>query len=162
MAASNCSMPLNCFQNLTSLELMDFYSFLHMPLFASNLASLLSRSPRLKRLGLGKACRHEVQWPDALIVEDHYYFLEELCTLFESMGCEPLSLETLRLGQGMYLFQRSVPDETNGFRKHAFLSKLVKLAELKTLHVFNGLVKMGSEDNEEEFLSIDWTLSTLR
>jgi hypothetical protein len=55
-AASNCSMPLKCFQNLTSLELFSFYAFRNKSQLVKDIASLLCRCPGLKTLGLGMAC----------------------------------------------------------------------------------------------------------
>jgi hypothetical protein len=154
-AASNCSMPLKCFQNLTSLELFSFYSFRNKTQLAKDIASLLYRCPGLKTLGLGMACDFDCDdLPESMIIEDDYHFLEHLCMIYESKGnAPPLALETLRLGHGMYLFQSLLST-----KKNDFLSKLAKVAGLKTLHVFNDFIKHGSVEEDRESIEIDWSL----
>lgn len=153
--ANNCSMPLNCFQNLTSLELFSFYSSRDKPQLVKDIASLLSRCPGLKMLGLGLACDVDCNnVPESLIIDDDYHFLEHLCMFYRSNGnAPPLALETLRLGHGMFLFQYLFSSEKNDF-----LSKLVKVAGLKTLHIFNDFIKYDSEEEDHESMEIDWSL----
>lgn len=154
----NCFMPLDCFQNLTSLELMNFRvevsrssgSRMHA---AKAIASLLSRSPNLKNLGLGMACRYsnDIYWEVVIIDDD--CFLEDLCVLYGSKGQGPLSLDTLRLGHGLYLLET-----TKSVENQDFLQKLVNVASLKTLHIFNDSVVWDGGDEEPEALEIDWKL----
>ena len=154
-AASNCSMPLKCFQNLTSLELFSFYAFRNKTQLVKDIASLLYRCPGLKKLGLGMACGFDCDdLPESLIIEDDWHFLEQLCMTYESKGnAPPLALDTLRLGHGMYLFQ-----SLSSTKKNDFLSKLAKVAGLKTLHIFNDFIKHGSEEEDRESMEIDWSL----
>jgi len=149
-AACNCSMPLNGFRNLTSLELYQFYG--NETRLINDIADVLSDCPRLKRLGLGMACDYDCGGaPEVLIMPGDCSFLERLCVRYESQRkSPPLKLETLRLGNGMFLHSPSSPDGSN------FLRKLLKVDGLKSLHVFNGLVK-GDFDDEEEPMEIDWT-----
>jgi hypothetical protein len=151
--AHHCWIPLEGFRDLTSLELFSFYG--SKPKLVDDLASLLCSCPGLKTLGLGMACDFDCEeLPETLIIEDEDYFLEKLCMVYESKGNPPpLALETLRLGYGMYLFQ---PPSSTG--KNDFLSKLVKVAGLKILHLFNDSIKYGSEDADRENMEIDWAL----
>ncbi|KAE9375220.1 hypothetical protein N431DRAFT_402570 [Stipitochalara longipes BDJ] len=152
-AASNCWMPLKCFQNLTSLELFSFYAFRNKVQLIKDIASLLCRCPGLKTLGLGMACDFDCDdLPESLIITDDC-FLEELCMFYESNGnAPPLALETLRLGHGMYLFGSLLSTNND------FLSKLVKFSGLKTLHIFNDFIKYGNEAEDRESMEIYWSL----
>lgn len=147
--ACNCSMPLNGFRNLTSLELYQFYG--NETQLINDIADVLSNCPRLKKLGLGMACDYDCDGaPEVLIMPGDCSFLERLCMRYEGQRkSPPLKLETLRLGNGMFLHSPSSPDGSN------FLLKLLKVDELKSLHVFNGLVK-GDMDDDEETMEIDW------
>ena len=60
-----------------------------------------------------------------------------------------MKLETLRLGHGVFP-STDKPDTSN------FLAKLVDMSGVKTLHLFNGLVR--GADDEDAYLKIDWNL----
>lgn len=153
IAAEKCFFSLRGFQNLTSLSLYNFYGE-HNRL-TKDIARVLSKCPTLKHLALGMACDCDYDFlPGAVILEDDDdTFLKDLSLQYASQdNARPLALQTLRLGHGMCLYESSLPIAGN------FLAKFVDLAVLKTLHIFNGLVKYGSIDEEAQDIEIDWSL----
>jgi hypothetical protein len=80
-------------------------------------------------------------------------FLENLCVEYGTRKpTSPLPLKTLKLGHGMYLLKSKSTVIDN------FLAKLVKISDLRTLHIFNGLMKWESMDEEAELMEIEWSL----
>ena len=150
--AFNCSIPLKGFRDLTALELYKFYG--DEDLLVKDIAGVLIECPRLKTLGLAFACDCDCdEFPEAIVLEGDCQFLENLCVQYASRrGATPLVLETLRLGLGMCLYASSSPAVGN------FLTKLVNVSGLRTLHVFNGSIKYGSIDDDSQPMEIDWSL----
>jgi hypothetical protein len=131
---------LKGFRNLTSLEVYHFYG--DKARILKDLVSALEDSPRLQTLGLALAidCDCE-QLPEAVILEDEIDFFEKLCAEYGSRKTtSPLPLKTLKLGHGMYLFQSASMVTDN------YLAKLVEISGLRTLHIFNGLIKMDIDE----------------
>jgi len=160
--AEKCFMPLKGFRNLTSLELYNFYGTETQ--HVKDLANVLIDCTNLKTLGLGLLCDCDIQiTPEIIILDEECEFLEQLCHYFASKGATPLHLQKLRLGTGMCLIDSTGSShedsshENSSHERNSFLAKLVDLNELKTLHVFNDLVKNGLDDDVWG-LEIDWSL----
>jgi hypothetical protein len=86
-------------------------------------------------------------------LEDEIDFFERLCVEYGSRrGMPPLPLQTLKLGHGMY------PLKSKSTIIDNYLAKLVRVTSLRTLHIFNGLIKIGSIDEEAETMKIEWSL----
>lgn len=153
MDALNCSISLEGFDNLTSLELYNFYG--DPDSLAVEIANVLAECPGLKTLGLGFACDFDCNAsPDVLIIgEDEYtlHFLEKVCVNYASPTRVSLALDTLRLGHGIFLSD-SVMREFS--KTHKYLFKLVKLETLKIFYLFNGLVKWDFDEHES--MDVDW------
>jgi hypothetical protein len=142
---------LKGFRNLTSLEVYHFYG--DKVRILKDLVSALGDSPRLQTLGLALAvdCDCE-QFPEAVILEDEIDFFEKLCAEYGSRKTtSPLPLKTLKLGHGMYLFQSASTVTDN------YLANLVKVSGLRTLHIFNGVIKIDI-DEEAESMKVEWSL----
>jgi hypothetical protein len=148
--ADRCWTKIKGFQNLTSLELYNFFG--DEDKLIRDIALLLSDNPRLKKLGLGMA--HDANCdgvPEILITNGNYEFLEKLCKRYAShQGTTPLPLQTLRLGHGMFVRPSKSPVVGN------YLGKLVKLDQLKTLHLFNSLL-LDDEDSDIMKTVTDWS-----
>ncbi|KUJ24634.1 uncharacterized protein LY89DRAFT_776708 [Mollisia scopiformis] len=153
MGADNCWTKLRGFRNLTSLELYHFFG--DETRLIRDIVILLSDSPHLKCLGLGKA--HDADCdgtPEVIITDGKYRFFKKLCKRYASRqkkNTPPLNLETLKLGHGMFLKPSGTRDTGN------YLAKLVKLDKLKVLHLFNSLL-LEHEDSDIEETVIDWSL----
>lgn len=117
------------------------------------ISRILVQNPGLKKLGLGVA--HDADCdgnPEMIITNANYDFLEKLCNRYASrQGRVPLNLHTLRLGHGMFLNHKKAGTAGN------WLKKLVKLDEIRTLHIFNSILLDMGEDEPEETV-IDWKL----
>jgi hypothetical protein len=152
--ATNCSITLKGFRNLTSLELYHFYG--DKAEILEDLASTLGDSPRLQTLGLALAVDCDCDaYPEAVEVEDELDFFEKLCIEYGSRNSRsPLPLKTLKLGHGMYILKL---DSTKNAPIGNYLASLVKLSDVKVLRIFNGLFKM-SVDEEPESMEIAWSL----
>jgi hypothetical protein len=152
IAARNCSITLKGFRNLTSLEVYHFYGDEERIL--KDLVSALVDSPHLQTLGLALACDCDCDaLPEAVIMDFEFDFLENLCVEYGSRKpTSPLPLKTLKLGHGMYLLKSESTVIDN------YLAKLVKISDLRTLHIFNGLMKWESIDEETESMEIEWSL----
>lgn len=147
----DCFIPLKGFSNLTSLEIYNFYG--KQAQLVEELAALLSRCPGLKTLGLGLSCDADFDiFPESVVIEGDLNFLESLCLAYGSFADGPLPLDTLRLGWGMCVFESNFPEVGN------FLKLLFKADTLRTLHVFNGLIHLGSIEEEADDMSISWNL----
>ncbi|PVH77306.1 hypothetical protein DL98DRAFT_656853 [Cadophora sp. DSE1049] len=144
----NCSIPVSGFHNLTSLELYNIGGKEADEI--KGITAALGSSPHLKKLGLGLGWRADCEGtPEILLIRGEGDFLLDLCTSYHALGKSPLNLETLRLGHGVFP-STDKPDTGN------FLARLVKMSGLKTLHLFNGLVR--GADDEDAYLLVDWTL----
>lgn len=153
VAANNCYFPLTGFRNLTSLELYDFYS--NHDYVLKDMAHVLRDSPFLKKLGLAFASEITNDDDEAILFGGPRHptdFLERLCKLYGST-CKnrPLSLETLRLGHGIYLGKPSEAANSH------YLTKLVAVESLQVLHVYNGLVKNELDLSDSCCIPVDWT-----
>lgn len=156
--AEKCFMPLKGFRNLTSLELYNFYG--NETQLVKELAKVLIDCSNLTTLGLGLLCDCDVQiTPEIIVLDEECEFLEHLCHHFASRGAKPLHLQTLKLGTGMCLVDStgSSHEENDSHERNNFLAKLTDLETLRTLHVFNDLVKNGHDDDGWG-LEIDWSL----
>lgn len=156
LAATNCSIPLKGFRNLTSLELYHFYG--DEAEILNDLVSTLGDSPNLQTLGLALACDCDCdRLPEAVIVEDELDFFENLCVEYGSrVSRSPLPLKTLKLGHGMYILKTEATTDTS-FEN--YLAKLVKISNLRVLRIFNGLFKFEDNiDDEPESMEIAWSL----
>lgn len=148
--AFNCFIPLDGFNNLTLLELYEFWGPYEN--LAKDIACLLTRCPALKTLGLGLACEGDCDInPYTIFIEGDFDFLEILCLEYESLGAAPLRLETLRLGFGMCVYESKNASVGN------YLEALFKIECLQVLHIFNGWVRLGP-DVEDELMQVDWYL----
>ncbi|KAK0128119.1 hypothetical protein ONS95_000102 [Cadophora gregata] len=144
----NCFFPVAEFRNLTSLELYHIGG--NEAEEIKGITAALSSSPHLKTLGLGRGWRCDCDGtPEILLIRGEGDFLLDLCKRYHALGKPPLKLETLRLGHGVFP-STDKPDSSN------FLAKLINMSGLKTLHLFNGLVR-GS-DGEDAYLLVDWRL----
>jgi hypothetical protein len=143
-------MGLKGFNGLTSLELYQFYGLESQ--LVKDIANVLSDCPGLRKLGLGMACDFNCdQFPELLEVDGNYGFLENLCLEYGTRS-SPLALETLRLGHGLFLYESTSPDTGN------YLAKLVKIKDIKTLHIFNGPIFEGDGWEEGTPMEVDWDL----
>ncbi len=155
--AMNCSIPLEGFKNLTSLELYNFFG--NPESLIPDLVDALGECPGLKTLGLSSGCDYDCEnLPEALLIDDEedFDFLHKICENYGSRSrLSPLALDTLRLGQGMYIFDSSImhPVVKN---QGKYLPKLVQIETLKNLHLFNGLLKEDVYDDPEP-LEVDWS-----
>jgi hypothetical protein len=148
---------LDGFKNLTLLELYNFFGITESLII--DLVDVLGECPGLKTLGLSCGCEYDCEEiPESLLIgdEEDYDFLKKLCENYGSRSrLSPLALDTLRLGQGMYIFDSSIMQpvvENQG----NYLPKLVQMETLKNLHLFNGLVKEDIYDDPEP-LEVDWS-----
>lgn len=149
VAARRCNAPLKGFKNLASLELYQFYGAKSE--LIDDIVNVLRDCPALKRLGLGLACELDCdQYPEILAASGDCYFLEDLCLKYGS-GSPPLPLETLRLGHGMFVLKAKSSSTGN------YLSKLVQLRDVKTLHLYNGLVHETDDwDLDPRPMQVQW------
>ncbi|KAH7403117.1 hypothetical protein BKA64DRAFT_441460 [Cadophora sp. MPI-SDFR-AT-0126] len=146
--ALNCSFPVSGFGNLTSLELYNIGGREADEI--NGITAALSSSPHLKKLGLGLGWNVDCEGiPEILLIRGEGDFLLDLCTRYHALEKLPLKLETLRLGHGVFP-STDKPDSGN------FLAKLVNMNGLKTLHLFNGLIR--GDDDEDAYLMVDWAL----
>jgi hypothetical protein len=151
--ALRCSIPLDGFKNLTSLELYNFFG--EPDSLIQDIAIVLAECPDLKTLGLGFACDFDCyNSPEVLILSEEIHFLEKLCEKYGSQpGIRPLVLETLRLGHGIFLFDSVMQGESE---TNKYLAKLVHLETLRNLYIYNGLVKQDLDDELIESMEVDW------
>ena len=151
-AAFNCSIPLKGFRNLISLELYELYG--DETRLQNDIAGVLSACPNLKMLGLGLACDYDCEvMPEVVILEGECEFLEGLCIQYAARSnTKPLGLETLRLGHGCCVYKSSSTAVGN------FLARMIRIEGLKKLHLFNGLIKYDTEEDEEWSMEIEWSL----
>ena len=150
VAAQNNFIPLKGFNNLTSLELYQFYG--DEARLAKDIAGVLHQNLALRTLGLGLACDCDIDtFPEATILEGDCGLLEDICMEYGSQDKKPLELQTLRLGHGLCI-RASTPNAGN------FLEKLLRIRGLKKLNVFNGPVRFGSLDGDLENMEVDWSL----
>jgi hypothetical protein len=114
-AAFNCSMPLNGFRNLASLELYQFYG--NETQLINDIAGVLSDCPRLKKLGLGMACDYDCDdLPEVLIMPRDCSFLERLCMRYEGQRkSPPLKLETCDWDMACFLIAQALLMEATSF-----------------------------------------------
>jgi hypothetical protein len=148
-----CNARLRGFKNLASLEIIQFYG--DESELIKDVADVLKDCPALKRLGLGMTCEFDCsRFPEILSASGDCEFLEKLCLRYGTRS-SPLALETLRLGHGMFVFKSKSPNTGN------YLSKLVKLQCLKTLHIYNGLVHETDDGNLEAVaMKVQWDFFT--
>lgn len=126
------SFPLKGFRNLASLELYQFHD--EETELVKNIAHVLRDCPTLKKLGLGMCCEFDCEIiPEVVSASGDCDFLEKLCLEYGTLS-SPLPLETLRLGHGMFVHKSRSSSSEN------YIRKLVKLQDVKTLHIYNGLV----------------------
>jgi len=151
--ALKCNTSLKGFKTLASLELFQFYG--KEPELIDNMANILRDCPGLKRLGLGLAREFDCdQIPEILVATGDCDFLEKLCLKYGTSS-SPLALETLRLGHGMFVYKPKSPSTGN------YLSKLVKFWDIKTLHIYNGLVHETDDwDFEPVPMQVQWNFFT--
>lgn len=151
--AEKCFTDLNGFKNLTSLELYHFYSDDAFELI-KRITNVLYECPNLKKLGLGRAHDFDRELPTPVLIQDLYSgFFQRLCVYYDSSqdAARPLKLETLRLGEGMFL------EESDGECEN-YLAKLVVLGSLQTLHIWNGLVMEPDIDFDAMEPETDWSM----
>ncbi|PMD38563.1 hypothetical protein L207DRAFT_568185 [Hyaloscypha variabilis F] len=151
--ALRCSIPLDGFKNLTSLELYNFFG--EPDPLIHDIANVLAECPDLKTLGLGFACDFDCyNSPEVLILSEEIHFLEKLCETYGSQpGIRPLVLETLRLGHGIFLFESVMQGDSE---TNKYLAKLVHLETLRNLYIYNSLVKQDLDDELIESMEVDW------
>jgi len=143
-------MPLDGFKNLTSLELYNCYG--NFALLIKDLVTVLTDCPGLKLFGLGVQFEDDLRGiPDDLDVNYEIEFLEKLCVDYGSRdGTSPLPLDTLRLGNHMFLYD---PCYRYGGKDRIYLQKLVQLDRLRNFHIYNGSIYHGDEDDD---MQVDW------
>ena len=128
-------------QDLTALELYTFYG--EDKVILKDIASTLAECPHLKKLGLGRAtktCMEGDNEAEVLILDELNLF-ESLCLLYGSQTMsEPLNIETLRRGYSMFLAKPTSSASAN------YLTKLLHLRTLKSLHIYNGYASQNYND----------------
>ncbi|KAH8600996.1 hypothetical protein B0O99DRAFT_295832 [Bisporella sp. PMI_857] len=136
LAGLYCHIPLKGFTNLRLLELYQLYSDSETALI-EDIAEVLSDCPHLKLFGIGLATDADCnRFPESYILEGECDFLERLCLSYgHRAGSQPLRLHTLRLGIGLCLYESARDAKWN------FLTMLVDLPVLQSLHVFNGMIE---------------------
>lgn len=144
--ACRCWIPLHGFKNLTALELYNFYG--NYTVLIQDLVDVLADCPDLKVLGLGMQYDDQFEeTPDDLFDNHSIEFLEKLCVDYGSRdGVFPLSLDTLRLGHGVFLYSTESTSNCN------YLRNLVKVDALENFHMYNG----SSEYDDDDMLDVDW------
>ncbi len=87
-------------------------------------------------------------------------FLKDLCIAYAARNeRRPLALDTLRLGWGLCLYHPFPYDYIDMDNESVFfLHKLVDVSSLRSLELFNGLVKIGDQLAETDMMYIDWNL----
>lgn len=151
--AERCLIDLDGFKNLTSLELYHFHSDDEWQLI-KGITNTLYECPNLKKLGLGRAHEFITDLPTPILFAySHNEFLEKLCLYYGSSRdvARPLKLETLRLGEGLFLVE-------SGGECENYLAKLVDLGSLQTLHIWNGLIMDPGVEFDAMALEVDWSL----
>lgn len=157
---ANCYVPLKGFRNLTSLELYDFYK--EYQGIIKDIGTVLCESPFLKKLAVGCAvdCHHHDEATLYQRTGLGVDFFERLCEFYGSASrTGPLSLQTLRLGHGIFLHDPEWPtyDDMCSPKSHP-LPKLLDVKSLEVLHICNGLV-MEDSDLPDSFNPItNWGL----
>jgi hypothetical protein len=153
--ATKCTILLKGFHNLMSLEMYHFF-YEEKNQILGDLVSALGDSPRLQTLGLGLACNfNSTMHPKVMVVEDELDFLEDLCIEYGSRkSYSPLPLRTLKLGHGMFILKKSL---TVNATVENFLAKLVKIIDLRTFHIFNGLFMMDIAEETIEYPVVEWS-----
>jgi hypothetical protein len=143
---------LQGFKNLTLLEIYGFcgaYSDL-----VEDIANVLKDCPKLKRLGLGMHYEFDVTYVspyihETLVDNGQWDFLEELCLRYGTLS-SPLTIETLRLGTGMFIHKSESPDIGN------YIEKLVNIRNVKTLHLYNGYTHPNGNWDEYAPSEVHW------
>lgn len=136
---------------LTSVELHNCHG--PQEYLIERLSVFLSRCSNLKVFGLSLATRQTSTYA-IIIDDDDHEFLEKLCNAYHSLKTTPLTLHTLKLGHGL------CPLASWPFsQSKTYINELVKLTDLRILHLFNGLVRLGDDyDGVEQELPVDWIL----
>jgi hypothetical protein len=143
-----CNTQLKGFKSLTSLELYQFYG--EESQLLTGIANVLRDCPGLKKLGLGMACDFDCDgYPEVLVIDSDCDFLEKLCLRYGTHS-PPLALETLRLGNGLFIYKSSSPNVGN------YLTKLVTVRDIKTLHIFNGLIHENDDWDDVAPMKVHW------
>lgn len=148
----NRTTQLQGFKNLTLLDIYGFcgpYSDL-----VGDIANVLKDCPGLKRLGLGMHYEFDVrfvgdEFQETLVDNGQWDFLEELCLRYGTLS-SPLTLETLRLGTGMFIHKSESPDIGN------YIEKLVNIQNVKTLHLYNGYTHPNGNWDEYAPSQVHW------
>lgn len=147
VSAMKCNTKLKGFKNLTSLELYQFYD--EESQLVKNIANVLWDCPGLKKLGLGMACEFYYDaYPEVLVINSDCDFLEKLCLLYGTRS-SPLALETLKLGNGLFIYEsRSAAGN--------YLAKLVNVQDIRTLHIFNGPINDSDDRDDVASMKVHW------
>jgi hypothetical protein len=98
------------FKNLSSLELynLPFEESIESDLI-TEIAALLLASPGLKKLALSLACKLEYSRTAIVTPSEPPDFLQSLASIYEAQeGAHSLSIETLRIGDGISVQQHPV------------------------------------------------------
>ena len=119
------------FQNLRKLALLNIWGDLIQ--WRTAIVDVLQQSPRLQSLALAigegtvESCqRRGDAIPVRQVQERSYYrFLYGICEQSRERGLQPLSLHSLRLGNGI------------GFPDFSCLSHLLDLTKMKDIHIYN-------------------------
>lgn len=154
-------VPLRGFRNLTSLEVYNLCT--DYDGIIKDMGSALCDSPFLKKLGLGCAVAYDLH-DDAIIYRSPGHdadFFERLCKFYGSASkTGPLALETLRLGQGIFLGDPTFSSGVRHSKESHPLTKLVNVKSLEVLHIYNGLVRDEDDLLDSFYPIIDFDLFT--
>jgi hypothetical protein len=140
---------LQGFKNLTLLEIYGFFGA-HSDL-VEDIANVLKDCPGLKTLSLGMHYEFDIidEFREILVDKGQYDFLEDLCLRYGTLS-SPLTLETLRLGTGMFIHKSESPDIGN------YIEKLVNIQNVKTLHLYNGYTHPNCRWDEYAPSEVHW------
>lgn len=153
MNIQECWFPLDGFQNLTSLELINVYAQ-DETLIVDRLARCLAQCPNLKHfgIGLGRDIDAELTYGPPVCNMDEN-FLESLCLRYDTFyGGLPLRLNSLRLGIS------ASPTRSKESTHQGYLGRLVQTAKLRELDLFNGTYVPSSDPDTVLQTKIDFSL----
>lgn len=149
------TIQLKGFRNLTSLELYNIWTppqnQQRLDRLCRNLVETFIDNPQLRKLGLAMAAEQEHLNYPPVMASQNVQFLETLCRFYQHKpDSTPLELHTLLLGFQTFGYNYDTVSGTD------FLKHLVQADKLRTLHIYNSLITERLEDDDDNFLELDW------